>query len=215
MKILMYGDSITDMGRDRNLDANAFGYGVGYTQYIAGELLSKNPEKYCIINRGIGGNRIVDLYARIKSDVWNHQPDVLSILIGINDLWHEIVHKNGVGVKRFERIYRMLIEDTIERLPNIKIMLCEPFVLEGTATTGENYSEFLKIREYAAVVKKLSQEFNLPFVALQDKFNERATKYDAKYYLYDGVHPDAAGARLIADEWLKVFNSDISNDIKR
>jgi len=209
MKILFFGDSITDMARSREMDGNAFGYGMGYVHSVSSTLKYENPQAYEIINRGIGGHRVVDLYARIKADVWNHQPDVLSILIGINDIWHEVVYKNGVDVERFERVYRIMLEDTIKRLPNIKIMLCEPFVLEGTATAGEKYPEFLRIREYAAVVKKLAEELNLSFVALQDKFNESARKYDAKYYLYDGVHPDAAGAKLIANEWLNVFHSEI------
>ena len=77
MKILFYGDSITDMGRSRDFDKKAWGYGVGYPSFVAGTLLKDEPEKYEFINRGISGNRIVDLYARIKADVWNLQPDVL------------------------------------------------------------------------------------------------------------------------------------------
>ena len=211
MKILMYGDSITDMGRNRDLIANSFGYGMGYPQFVAGELIYKNPEKYVVINRGISGNRIVDLYARIKVDVWNQEPDVLSILIGINDIWHEIGGKNGVEIDRFERVYRMLIEDTLKRLPNLKIMLCEPFVLEGSATEGENFEKFLQVKEYARVVKQLAKDYNCVFVPLQEKFDECAKKYGAKYYLYDGVHPDAAGAKLISQEWLKAFYAEIDD----
>lgn len=207
MKILFYGDSITDMGRDRESpDHKAFGYGVGYPNFIAGELLYKDPEKYFIINRGISGNKIVDLYARIKADVWNHRPDVLSILIGVNDVWHEIGSENGVDIKRWEKVYRMLIEDTLERLPNLTIILCEPFVLEGSATDGEErYPRFLEVKQYAKVAKKIAQDYGLHFVPLQERFDEMAKLHDGAYYLYDGVHPTAAGARLIADEWMKVF----------
>ena len=103
MKILFYGDSITDMNRFREIqDHKAFGYGMGYPLFIAGELRCENPEKYQIVNRGIGGNRIVDLYARIKVDMWNHAPDVLSILIGVNDIWHELDGDNGVDIERFD-----------------------------------------------------------------------------------------------------------------
>ena len=77
---------------------------------------------------------MVDLYARIKKDVWNLKPDVLSILIGVNDVWHEIGSRNGVEIDRFERVYRTLIKETLERLPDCKIMLLEPFVLKGAAT---------------------------------------------------------------------------------
>ncbi len=207
MRILFYGDSITDMGRSRDYDRNAWGYGIGYPSFVAGSLLKDGPEKYDILNRGIGGNRIVDLYARAKIDLWNLAPDVLSILIGINDIWHEIGQKNGVDLERFNRIYRMLLDDTKKYLPDLKIMLLEPFVLEGSATSAR-MEEFLEVKKYAAVVKKIAEDYGCVFVPLQEKFDEYAEKYGAKHYLYDGVHPDAAGARLIADEWLKAFQSN-------
>lgn len=206
MKILFYGDSITDMGRNREDQSHpAYQYGVGYPNFVAGELRCENPEKYQIINRGISGNRIVDLYARIKIDVWNHEPDVLSILIGINDIWHEFDAHNGVEIDRWEKVYRMLIEDTLARFPKIKIIICEPFLLEGTATAG-NDEFFAKVKEYGGVAKKLAEEYGLYFLSLQEKFNEKAKKFGAAHYLYDGVHPAAAGARLIANEWLKLFD---------
>ena len=213
MKILFFGDSITDMARNRDMNAQAFGYGVGYVNSIASTLKYENPEEYDVINRGISGNRIANLYARIKTDVWNHNPDVISVLIGINDVWNEVYSKTGLGLNdmaltRFEKIYRMLIEDTKERLPNVKFILCEPFMLKGTATE-ERYEELCKVKQYAAVVKKLAEEYGALFVALQEKFDEEASKYGAEYYLYDGVHPDVAGGKLIAEEWLKVFHKSL------
>ncbi len=156
----------------------------------------------------VGCDILYDCTVRIKTDVWNHNPDVISILIGINDVWHEIFDKNGVDLKRFERVYRMLIEDTKERLPNVKFILCEPFVLKGSATE-EKFEEFLEVKKYAAVVKKLAEEYGIPFVALQEKFDEGAAKYGAVHYLYDGVHPDVAGGKLIAEEWLKIFRKGV------
>ena len=208
MKILFFGDSITDMARNRDVDGQAFGYGMGYVNSVASTLKYEDPTKYEIINRGISGHRIVDLYARIKVDVWNQNPDVISILIGINDIWHEIYGQNGVELNRFEKVYRMLIEDTREQLPNVKFILCEPFVLKGVATE-EKYEEFLEVKKYAAVVKKLAEEYNIPFVALQDKLDEAAAKHGAVHYLYDGVHPDVAGGKLIAEEWLNAFRREI------
>lgn len=218
MRILFYGDSITDMGRNResNKSTDIFSYGNGYPIFIASDLYRQNPNIYEVLNRGISGNRIVDLYARVKSDVWNLNPDVLSILIGVNDIWHEISEKNGVDLERFERIYRFLIEDTKKQLPNLKIVLCEPFVLKGLATDDteeipDKYAQFLGVYEYAKVVKKLAQEYNLYFLPLQEKFNEKARQYGVEPYLYDGVHPMIAGATLIADEWLNLFKEVIMN----
>ena len=216
MKILFYGDSITDMGRNREKNQpNVVGsYGCGYPIFVASNLYREDPINYQVYNRGISGNRIVDLYARVKADVWNLQPDVLSILIGINDIWHEIGHKNGVDLVRFEKMYRMLIEDTLANLPNLKIFLCEPFVLEGEATSNteeipDRFERFLEVYKYAEVVKKLAKEYGLYFLPLQEKFNELAQKYGADVLLNDGVHPLIPGATLIADEWLKLFKEKV------
>ena len=206
MKILFFGDSITDMGRNRER-TDVFGLGEGYVFYATGDLKREYPSIE-IINRGISGNRIVDLYARIKSDVWNLEPDVLSILIGVNDVWHEIGSQNGVELDRFIKIYDMLITDTLKVLPNLKIILCEPFVLKGCATE-ENYERFLEVKEYAKAINSLAEKHSLEFLPLQDAFDKAAEKSCAEYYLYDGVHPDAAGARLIADEWIKLYNEKI------
>lgn len=208
MKIITLGDSITDMGRKREADGTVYGFGSSYSFLLACQLVSENPEKYEVINRGISGNRIVDLYARIKADVWNLKPDVLSILIGVNDVWHEIGNENGVELDRFDRVYRTLIKETQERLPDCKIMLLEPYVLKGTATQ-DNYDKFLDVLNYAKAVKKIAEDFNLPFVSLQEKLDEAAAKHGVEAYLYDGVHPNIAGVKLIADAWLKTFREKI------
>ena len=91
-------------------------------------------------------------------------------------------------------------------------MICEPFVLPGTVTREDGRLEaFNKIRKYAVVARKLAKEYNLAFVALQDKLDEMAKKYGEKYFLYDGIHPDIAGINLIAEEWLKIFKTQIEN----
>ena len=211
MKILFYGDSITDMNRLRDdVSALPFKLGNSYALVTGAYLVGKNPTGYDVVNKGISGNRIVDLYARIKKDVWNEQPDVLSILVGINDVWHEVQNGNGVDIVRFEKIYRMLIEDTLERLPNLKIMLLEPFVLEGSATK-EKYEEFLAVKDYAKVVKKLASDYGLVFVELQSRFDEYCEKYGSQILLYDGVHPNLVGTKIISDAWIEAFESEIEN----
>lgn len=214
MKILFYGDSITDMDRDRNASGDDFrrgmGLGHGYVNFVAAELLGEYPDRYEFINRGISGNRIVDLYARIKADCWNHQPDVVSVLIGINDVYPEEMENNGVELHRYEKVYRMLIEDTKAKLPNVKMILCEPFMV--TESTHER--DLIKwtcnpnVRDYAATVRKLANEYGLPFVALQETL-EQKTAGHADCYVFDGVHPTPAGAKIIAAEWLKVFKEQI------
>lgn len=208
MRILFFGDSITDANRNRESDFTLGGYGLGFVRSVAGTLMCEAPDKYAIINRGIGGHRLVDLYARVKSDCWNLQPDVLNILIGVNDVWHEIAAKNGVEIDRFENIYRMMLKETKERLPNTKIIICEPFILKGKVTE-EKYDEFLAVKEYAKVVKKIAEEFDCYFLPLQAKIDAFAEKYGVEACLSDGVHPAVGGAQLIANEWLKLFKEQI------
>lgn len=205
MKILFQGDSITDAGRNRE----QLCLGKGYPVMIGGELGAHFPGKYTFDNKGVSGNRIVDVYARIKVDCWNLEPDVISLLIGVNDVWHEFGNKNGVEPERFEKVYRMLIEDTKAKLPNIKFMLMEPFVLPGRATEAawEDFSG--TVYQLAEIVQKLAKEYNLSFVPLQEKLNAACKLCPPEYWLGDGVHPTAAGHRLISDAWLEVFHKEI------
>lgn len=208
MKVLFYGDSITDMNRLRDdVSAVPFKLGNSYALVTGAYLVGKDPVGYDVLNKGISGNRIVDLYARIKKDVWEEKPDVMSILVGVNDVWHEIINKNGVDIVRFEKVYRMLIEDTLEVLPNLKMMLMEPFVLEGSATK-EKYEEFLAVKNYAKVVKKLADEYGLVFVELQSKFDKYCEKYGSELLLYDGVHPNLVGTKIISDAWIEAFEKN-------
>ena len=96
----------------------------------------------------------------------------------------------------------MLLKDTIKRLPNTKIILMEPFFLDGILTEA-NHEKFLQLKEYAEIVKSMAKKYNLDFIPLQDMFNEVAKGVGATYYLSDGVHPSVAGATLIAEEWIK------------
>ena len=107
---------------------------------------------------------------------------------------------------RYEKVYRMLIEDTKKVLPDVKFMLLEPFVLKGTATEAA-FDRFSEVREYAKVVRKLAEEYGAYFVPLQKALDEKSEKYGVYPYLFDGVHPNMAGATLIADEWMKVFKT--------
>lgn len=204
MKILFQGDSITDCGRNR--ENNSY-LGHGYPKVVQGKMMCDEPGQYTFFNKGVSGNRIVDLYARIKCDIINLQPDVMSILIGINDVWHEVANKNGVSAEKFERIYDMLISEILEELPNIKIMILEPFVVKGCATV-ENWEYFdteTKLR--AAAAKRIAEKYNLTFIPLQDKFDTLSVDVAPDYWAGDGVHPTAAGHELISREWIKAFKN--------
>ena len=129
----------------------------------------------------------------------------MSILIGVNDVWHEINYQNGVNTELFEQVYNLLIAELKAALPNLRIIILEPFVLKGSATE-ENWEAFRTgVADKAAAVKRVAGKNGLEFIPLQDKFNEATTKAPASYWLGDGVHPTAAGHELITREWIKTF----------
>ena len=202
--VLFQGDSITDANRMRDMDAKA---GMGYATMVSGILGLESPGEYSFLNRGVGGSRIVDGYARIKADLINLRPDFMSLLIGVNDVWHELRHQNGVDADKYEKIYCILLEEVLESLPDIKIMLLEPFILHGTAT-DEFWNVFDKeVRKRAEKARLVAQKFKIPFIPLRDKLDEAAKLAPPSYWLIDGVHPTAAGHALIAREWITAFKS--------
>ncbi|MCL2573795.1 MAG: SGNH/GDSL hydrolase family protein [Defluviitaleaceae bacterium] len=203
--LLFTGDSITDCGRNRteeDIHANAAGW--GYANLLKADILYNSPYlELTIYNRGIGGNRVVDLYARAKEDCYNLHPNIISILIGINDLWAEYRRGTGVEVEKFRKIYDIMLNKARERLPDVKLVLCEPFSLKGGLEAAQgNYDAWRsELEERQNVVKELAQKHNAIFVPLQSAFNAACAKAPDTYWLYDGVHPTEAGHMLIAQVW--------------
>ncbi len=207
--ILFQGDSITDCGRNKT---SRFSRGDGYATMVTGALSAQEPYKYTCYNRGISGNRVVDLYARIREDMINLKPDYISILVGINDVWHEHAYKNGVDAEKFEMVYNLMLEELKRELPNVKIMILEPFVLPGSATENnpENPDRWEYFRRETdlrrAAAKRVAEKQGALFVPLQELFDKvNADAPQVGYWLADGVHPTAAGHELIKQEWLKAF----------
>ncbi|MGN0182016.1 MAG: SGNH/GDSL hydrolase family protein [Candidatus Ornithomonoglobus sp.] len=203
--ILFQGDSITDAGRSSEND-NERGY--GYATLVSAKLGFDFPGEYKFLNRGISGNRSIDLLARIKPDITALKPDVMSVLIGINDVWHEL-HGNGIDAEKYEQYYGMLINEVKEALPEIQIMILEPFVLKASATE-DNWDYFrTETEKRAAAAKRIAEKYNLTFIPLMKKFDEAAKLAKPSYWLADGVHPTAAGHELIAREWINAFDNQL------
>ncbi len=203
MRILFQGDSITDAHRSREDDSLI---GIGYPLLVKSELGFAEPGNYEFLNRGISGNRSVDVYARVKNDIINLKPDVMSILMGVNDVWHEFHdNPNGIDAEKFYKIYDMLIEEVKAALPNIKIMIMEPFALKGFGNEAywETFDKEVKLR--AQMAKNIAEKHNLPFIPLQEGFDTLTEKKDASYWLGDGVHPTSMGHEFIKNEWMKAF----------
>ena len=202
MRILFQGDSITDVGRNTER-GSLISIGQGYPCLLTARLTASHPGWFECINRGISGNRIVDLYARVKCDFWNLEPDLCSILLGVNDVWHEFGGKNGVDAKRFYNVYKMLVDDTLERFPKMKFILMEPFCLKGPATQGvwDDFRRETELRGEA--VRRIAEETKQTFLPLQKMLDDACEKAPATHWLGDGVHPTPAGHQLIADAWME------------
>jgi len=209
--ILFQGDSITDAGRIRDNDVSV---GTGYANLVKAYLSATQPYKYKFHNRGISGNRVVDLYARIKLDMINLKPDYMSILVGVNDVWHEYTRQNGVSAEKFEMVYGLMIEELQQALPDLKLMILEPFVLPGSATENteehphrwEFFRSEVELRAQAA--KRVAEKYHLPFIPLQEMFDKaNADAPEQGYWLRDGVHPSHAGHELIKEKWLEAFKN--------
>ncbi len=204
-RILFQGDSITDAHRLRDNDRFP---GSGYPTLLNARICADRPGQYECINRGISGDRVVDLYARIKRDFILLKPDIVSILIGINDVWHEFTHQTGVDAEKYEMVYGLILDELERALPDVRLALLEPFVLPGAATedTPEAPARYeymhSETRLRAEAVKRLADRHGAAFVPLQDAFDEACLRAPAETWLIDGVHPTGAGHELIARRWL-------------
>ncbi len=202
--ILFQGDSITDAGRERmKQQSNLAGsFGAGYSFLAASRILNENPEKdFSIFNRGISGNKVYQLAERWQRDCFDLNPALLSILIGVNDFWHKLDGKYEGTVEKYEQDYKQLLTLTRKMLPDLKLVIGEPFAVPGTSAVTEKW--FPDFDGYRAVAKKLAEEFNAVFIPYQTIFNEAVLRAPAKYWTGDGVHPSMAGCSLMAEAWLR------------
>jgi lysophospholipase L1-like esterase len=199
--VLFQGDSITDCLRDRtrSWSNDPAALGAGYAGRIAGDLLARHAGAgWQFFNRGISGDRIVDLLGRWRKDALGLQPDLVSILVGVNDTWHESLNGNGVSVARYAELYRMILLDTRATRPGCRLVLGEPFALPG----GEFKAEWMpELRERGEVVRQLAREFGAAFVPYQSMFDAAQKKYRAAELAADGVHPSPLGHQLMAAAW--------------
>lgn len=210
--ILFTGDSITDGNRYKDpsmeWDLN-HQMGHSYAYIVNGVLGYKYPKKYVFKNRGISGNRIADLFARKEADLFAIKPDVLSILVGVNN--GPLAQNNEVATtnEEFETLYRLLLKDVKERLPECQIILLEPFICKS-GWVKDNYEQWrLAVGGYGAVIKKLALDFGAVFIPLQEKFDIMSEEFGAEYWSWDGIHPTENGHGLIAAEWMKIMEDKL------
>ena len=185
--ILFQGDSVTDCERNRR-EFNSLG--GGYPLYV-----SQAMPGVRVLNRGISGHRAKDLAARWEEDCLALEPDVVSILIGINDVWRRYDSNDPTGDAAFEASYRELLEPL--RARNIKILLILPFLLDVNAGVTRMRED---LAGKQAVVRRLAQEYGAQLLDADELFREAvvAQGLSPAHFAEDGVHPTQAGHRLLA-----------------
>jgi len=195
--ILFQGDSITDCGRNRE---NPNDLGKGYSLIVA-SLLMHHLRDYNLtfLNRGIGGNRVCDLEQRWEEDCINLKPTVISILIGINEVWRRYGSNDPTDANTFETGYRNILSQVKTEL-GARIVLLEPF-LNPYPDDRRLWREDLE--QKLDVVRRLASEFNAVLVPLDKVFVDAYKVKPGAYYANDGIHPSCAGHGMIAEEWLR------------
>jgi lysophospholipase L1-like esterase len=198
-RVLFQGDSITAAGRRAGAtghDADALG--MGYPLTVAGALAG-GP--WAFFNRAVSGNTVPDLQARWPRDTLALEPDVLSVLVGVNDFWHREQGYAGT-VGDFERQYSELLAATRRAGPGIRLLVLEPFVLRCGAVNDSWFPEFDERRRAAA---RVASSMRATFVPLQAAFDHAAAGTSPEHWAPDGVHPSPQGHQLIARQWLSAF----------
>jgi lysophospholipase L1-like esterase len=204
--ILFQGDSITDSGR--NMEDTGFNtarnLGSGYPMLAGAALLNKYEAlNLKIYNKGISGNKVYQLTERWDKDCLELKPDVLSILIGVNDIWHKLDGNYNGTIEIYKNDYAALLERTMKALPNLKLIICEPFAVNGVKAVDDRwYPEFY---DYQKAAREIAKQFRAAFIPLQDVFDEAQKRAPGSYWTADGVHPTLAGAQLMAKAWMKVI----------
>ncbi|MDB6118503.1 MAG: lysophospholipase [Verrucomicrobiaceae bacterium] len=197
-RILFQGDSITDGNRGRNTDPNHI-LGHGYQFIIAakyGALLA--DRNLTFMNRGISGNTVLDLEKRWQKDTLDLKPDVLSILIGVND------DGKKVAFDQYEQVYDKLLADTRAANPQVKLVLCESFRLWKGERPDNWEASLASIKQRQQIVAKLAAKYKAALVPFQAVFDEAVKRAPADHWIWDGVHPTYSGHQLMADEWVRV-----------
>lgn len=201
-RLLFQGDSITDMKWGRNEKDRNHYLGHSYVFLLAARLGVDMPEaELDFYNRGISGHKVGDLRDRWQADAIDMKPDLLSILIGVNDVGRNL---DGVDVDKWETDYRFILNASREANPELKLVLLDPFVLpSGRLAKEVTFKKWRdQVERLIPIVGKLAEEFDAVHVKTQDLFDAAAERVSPEHWLWDGVHPLPQGHELIARHWL-------------
>lgn len=203
--ILFQGDSITDAGRNRDDRApnSSHALGNGYAFLSAARLLHQHAEqRITVFNRGISGNKVHQLAERWDADCIQIKPNILSILIGVNDYWHTLTSGYSGTLQVYRDDYKKLLDRTLTALPNVKLIIGEPFAVNRVKAVTDDW--FPAFDEYRHAAQEIAGEYKAAFIPYQRLFDEATQKASPDYWTTDGVHTTLAGAQLMAEAWLSV-----------
>ena len=209
-KILFQGDSITDCGRDKTNENPVARYGYGYVNLIASRLLCDYPDTI-VYNRAINGNRASDMYGRWIENTLNVDCNILSILCGINDIGLGIRMNLGADAKKFRFLYDLMIQEALEKKPDLKLALCEPFLFKIEEDTPECCKDMVEswalwsemLSERQEIVADLAKTYGAVWVPFAAEFEKALATAPAQHWSFDGIHVNNAGHELMARTWLR------------
>lgn len=215
-KILFQGDSLTDACRDKEGKDPAKRLGIGYVNMAAAYLTSQDPEIY-VMNHGVSGNRIMDMYARWIEDTLNVDFDMLSILCGVNDIGFQLRMNRGADAEKFAFIYDRMLYEVKKEKPAARLVLCEPFLFklrQEELTYGTDIIEnwdiwYGHILERADIVGRLAEKYDAVLVPSRQLFEDACKRAPASHWSVDGIHLTLAGNALLAREWLRCVKGEI------
>jgi len=201
--ILFQGDSITDAGRDKkNISFNnTRALGSGYAMLAGAALLEEYASlNLRIYNKGISGNKVYQLAERWDADCLDIKPDIISILIGVNDIWHKLNGQYDGTVDIYKKDYIALLERTKKALPDVKLVVCEPYAVPGVKAVDDKwYPEFY---DYQKAARDIADQFGATFIPFQKVYDKAQEQAPGAYWTGDGVHANLAGAQLMAKAWV-------------
>lgn len=202
-RLLFQGDSITDMNWGRNQKDRNHYLGHSYVYLIASRLGVDMPEAQLdVYNRGISGNIVADLRKRWQKDAIDMKPDLLSILIGTNDLGR------GIKAEPFESDYRYILDASRKDRPDLRLVLLDPFILKTGSFENEQTwkKRRLGIDSFGSIIERLAKEYQAVHIRTQELFDEAARATSDAQWMWDGIHPLPQGHELIARTWIEAVS---------
>lgn len=195
MKIVFFGDSITESGRNL-LDPNDLG--AGYVKIAAGKLRLLYPDTPIeFVNRGVGGDRTAELLARVQEDVVQENPDMVVLQVGINDVWCRFSLGEVVTPEQFRSNYEGIVKAV--KSTGAKLFIIEPYVLN--MGDKQRFRPFLN--KFLAVVREIAAKEADALIPVDEIFTGVTQDIDPSQFSTDGVHPTHRGCRYIADLFIK------------